>query len=704
MVSIAQGQQDSNNEVFDIRAEIAAAWRKREQRPVSEVVSENYRLSRKREAEPGPYNLTDYPYWRLPLDLWIHRKCRRITILKSVQVGGTITFQGAMLATSLLDPSPIMYVLPTEDEAIDSRDRIYENALASSPAFKSMVPPKNFWNKRSIDLGNMKIYLAWSKSLQRVRAKPCKRVFRSESDVFAAATEAGDPRTASDGRMVNFYGHCSCDESSPVGADSYIANEYDRSNRMGWWCKCPECGMNQLLRFFPFKTGKLAGKGGVVGYHDDDGNLMSAGEARRSAYYRCVAGCKISNQFKSLFVRSGIWVAAETVKQNKDNLQEMIDRDRAAGKLYVGDPDLEHTGCHVWSMMSAKKTFGDIAYQYIEHVQKGKVRDFWQNWLGLRYRSRKKIPTFEVLAKKYDAGYRRGHVPTDCWFLTGGVDAQKSFCPWLIIGWSWGRTPWLIDWGECHQREVVDEHADDEHAGGVRISSDLAQLPSKILNNLWPVMERVEIQNQLGWSPGQNLLGRDSLECRLCGIDTNYRMMDLHNFMQAVDSKRMRHVFGDHNVSRRDKWRSTVIERSARDEAKVYEGGMNAWRFNKSLYQEGVDQRLHAPPGDEGSFRFPLNAESDGEKVMKQLANVKENYQQKKFGEPRREWDMIVSHVGQDFRDCFIIAELCADMVVADIGWSKLDFMRYRTDLLDAQRNAAGRNDDDERESILEGY
>ena len=628
-----------------LRRALADVWSPRSMTRTSDVIEQNYRLSAITEADPGPYDLRGNPYWRGPIDACSDPDTRIVTILKSTQVGGTITSQGILLARAATDPAPAMIVFPTRDEAQKQRDRIYLNAEASSPLFARMVPPRRQWGMTAIELGAMSANLAWSGSAQRLRGKPCRDVYLSETDVYDVPTDdRGDPHRAAAERTKQFYNSLIFEESTPVGDDSYIFSRWEKSLKHRWYCPCPHCGAWQELRFFPNRTGKHAGCGGIVGYTVDgtpNGDLLDAETARIRAHYVCINGCRIEQNFKNAMVSAGKWVA---------DGQKIDKRGRVRGKP---SRDRRHVGYHIWTIHQNKLSIGDIAAAFVDRKADGDLRTFFQDWLGLRYRRQTKLPSWEVVARRFASPYQIGVVPDDVWFLTVGVDVQRTHILFAVVGWAPMRTPYLIDFGEIHQSEETligldDGSTDEDSATGVT-GSDLARVPTFL-----DATYRVD---------GTTPTGRQSLRPRLVVVDSGYRQRQVYDVVaDANEPNKLRAVRGDDSVTAQQRFRAGDADIDAAT-GKPMKAGLKVWRIFKMGYQEMMEQRLGGAPDQPGSLHLPQNILPAGRKLLRQMLNVRKN---------KRGVYVPVSHsVGEDYRDCICYAEAAADMVVGAIGWTR---------------------------------
>jgi phage terminase large subunit GpA-like protein len=657
-----------------IRETLAASWRHKRRTDIADLVSQNYRLSPAVEAEPGAYDLADIPWYREILDCMGDREVRELVVLKSTQVVGTVSTQGGMIALAVADPAPAMIVAPTQDESRKVRDRIYLNTLASRPLFRQMVPPERLWNMQAVELGSAILNLAWSGSAQRLRGKPCKRVLLTECDVYEVDDDVGDPVQAAQERTKQFFDSLIIYESTPVGDDSKVFAKFETCRKHFWWFACPHCSRWQPIRFFLYQRGELAGRGGLAGCRDSAGNLRSPDEARERARYICINGCEIDQSWKTSMIRAGRWVAEG----------QHIDRN---GKL-VGAPAVAsraRMGFHVWSMMSSKITFGDIAAKYCRLVPEGLLRDFFQNDLGLRFRQAKPVPKWETIASTYSTPFTSGTVPTDCLFLTSGIDVQESHLLWVVVGWSHSRTPWLIDWGEFERRTVGGSDSTDSGDGmsaesGVIIDSDLSQIEPGILSRTWTVN-------------GLNPIGRAALPVRLLGIDSRYRRAQVLDFVRRMQTDRVRAMQGVDRLASGKPFDASEVDRDATT-GKTVDDSVQRWNIWSAFYQEQMEERLVAAPGGPKAFRLPEDILPGGKKLLRQLTNVRRNQ--------RGVWEKINGQLGEDYRDCLKLAEAAADMVLGPALWEPTAWSAYVAQLNKAREAAAAKRPPRESQTILD--
>lgn len=601
------------------------------------------RLSPLTEATAGRFDLTRRPYWRYVLDAFDDPEITDITIMASTQLGKTLScLVAALLALAAQAAAPALAVTPDKESAIELRDRVYEN-MKTTPCLRRNVAPRRLWNTRHIDLGSMRCYLGYAGARQRLRGRPCRYVFLSEIDVYRGDAKGGNPVAAARERVKAFRRFKFLRESSPMGENSEIGAAYEASNKCTLRCRCPHCGTYQELRFFAYTLGDLAGRGGIAGWQDDTGTLREPEEAAALAHYVCVNGCRIDNSQKSALIESGVMVPAGCEVDGAGNVTGTPRR----GK--------KHTGVHLWSIHSETISFGDLAAAYLAHRRDGKLPEFFGNWLGLPFTARQKLPQWEVLGRRLAAHHVRFQVPEAAWFATCGADTQEDRVYFVVRAWGDKCSSWLVDWGELPRQPGDD--ADE-------IKSDLLQLVGRVLQARYQV---VDSSNR----PALNPLGRGQMLVRLAGIDSNYRTLDVHNFVRRQKSDRLRNVRGDHQVNPGQKYRMTVIDRSP-NTGQVYAGGLHLWGIYVNHFKQDLQTRFMAT-GKERTWFVTNDCLAKGKDYLRQLVNEPKQVETDKRGRRRLVFKPRSNVIGVDYWDCEVYARALAEMIVDSFpgqpGW-----------------------------------
>lgn len=621
-----------------IRVRVAEACRFTAPQPPSEWCPQYFHLSPEVEATSGTFDISRRPWWRDILDTLHDPEVAEVNLPAATQVGKTLVLVAMILWCAVNAPAPAIVVLPDKDAAIEFRDRVYANAL-ESPKLRRLVPEPSKWNNRYIDLKSMRIYLAWSGSKQRLRGRRCRYVFCSEVDAYQSDKRTGNAVKAASERTKAFARSFNYRESSPVEDPSQIAElEANSDDRQRWHAKCPKCGREQELRFFPLRAGKKAGKGGIGGLKDEAGQWRTPAAAREAAHYLCEAGCRIDEDQRMAFITSGRWVAKESSGSRRT------------------------VGRHLWSIHSDTITFARLASEYLQHRLEGKVAEFFGNWLGISYTPATKVPTWKELGIRLAGSHARREVPPECWFLTAGGDKQEDRVKITVRGWAPDMTSYLIDWMEL-ERGPGDENS--------LVKSDLAQIEGALLTRWYPIV-----------GGKTNPLGKKELPVRMFGLDANYQPLDCHNWFRGLpdawtddESGRVRLVRGDAKVDPAERWKKSEVTEN-RDGTVKYEGALQLWRLYVYMFYADLSARRAGQPGQPGSWYVTKDAVVAGQDYLREIVNFHRTIEMKN-GKRRPAWLPVSAGIPNDFFDCEIYAMVMAHMIVGDLGWGEAAWLKY---------------------------
>jgi phage terminase large subunit GpA-like protein len=659
----AKNQPINSGSVFGRFREFAAGcWRPLTILPPAEWAEQNVWLTEEFEASRGRFDLDDRPWWRDVLDALNDVTTLGITIRASTQVGKTLVLIVILLYLACNRPARAMVVLPDQASATEFRDRVY--ALARKIAkLRSKIPPTYKWNTRHIDLGGMRIYLAWSGAIQRLRGRACMYVFLSEIDVYKGRGGIGDPVEQANQRVKSFARYLIIRESSPVPDDSRVERLEMASDRRRWWSKCPHCEKWQTVRFFADPHGR----GGFGGLKDEHGNYLEPESSRQKVYYVCKTGCVITNSQKTTFMSGGRWLARG---QSINEFGQVIG---------IPERNSREVGVYLWSAHS-RYTWGDIAAQYLNARRNGTVPDFYQNWLGMSHRQKGKMPTWQELGTRLAFWNSRGTVPSDAWFLTAGGDVQDGEVYVSVRAWGDQRTSWLIDWF-VFEREPNDD--------GDLVKSDLKKIETAVLSRVFPVVNSDGL-------PTMNPRGRQLLKVLRLGIDANHRTLDVHNWIKSLgEFSRVIAVRGEAGIKPAEKYKQTTVlesKRAQKDGQHVqYEGGLELMNINPDVFRSDLADRFTSSPGKPGAWYVTKDCLEQGEFYLKQVVNEPKVTIRGKDGRPRVEWKERDPTIQHDFWDCEVYSSSIAQRIVDEMdgqpGWDAAKWPRPKN-MTDAQKPA----------------
>lgn len=639
----------------------AEAWRPRPVVRPRRWIPECVRLDPMIEAGGGGYDLDRRPWWKLILECVADLAVRSVSIAAATQVGKTLALIASILWCAENQPAPGMFIVPDRDTAIELRDRVYADALATIKSGKTTrirVPKEHQWNTRYIDLGSMRVYLAWAGSRQRLRGRPCRYVWMTEVDVYKGDKRAGNPIAAGHQRTKAFVRGLHFHESSPVEAPSEICElERQAAARYRWQCPCPHCGRFQEPRFFVHSKGPLAGRGGFGGLKDPQtGEHVSMEQARERAHYVCENGCRIESGDKQAWLEAGRWVPYGcTLERGVDGADGQV-----TWEIKGRQPASRRSvGFHLWSLHSEAISFGDIAEQYIQAIETGKLAEFFGNWLGLEFKRQTRLPHWQELGRKLAWTHSRCSVPAEAWFLTAGADVQgeNNGVRYAVRAWGPERTSWLVDWG------WIDREEGDDAA---LVKSDLVKLEAAILRRTFPIA-----------GEAKSVWGRRDMRVKLLCVDSNHLPMKVHAWLRSLpaewvysETPRVRAIRGDHQLRPETRWRYHLVESNTRTGEK-YEGGLPQWGIYVYPFYDELTGALSAEPGKPGAWYVTADALTLGKNYLEQVVNFGRSIKfDDKTGQKKAVWGPINGRVPIDFWDCEIYDLVAAQMVVGDLGWS----------------------------------
>lgn len=241
-----------------------------EQLTVTEWSDKYRRLSAENSAEPGHWRTSRTPYLKEIMDAFTDPKVHRIAVAASSQVGKTECEMNMLGYAIAVDPGPIMFVMPTVDNAKDfSKRRIAPMIRDTKPLRERISKAKsrdgeNTVLKKAYPGGMLTI--TGSNSPASLASVPARYVFGDERDRWAKdAGGEGDPWGLVEARTITFYNHKMVEVSTPtIKGYSAIESAFNTGTQEYWCVQCPHCGEYNFIKFdhirFEFHTNKIQGK------------------------------------------------------------------------------------------------------------------------------------------------------------------------------------------------------------------------------------------------------------------------------------------------------------------------------------------------------------------------------------------------------------------------------------------------------------
>lgn len=413
----------------DLDAVIAramGAWRPPPRLSLSEWAERYYVISAETAAEPGRWR--SLPYQVEVLNSITDRTVTQVTVMKSARVGYSLCMSAAIAYYMHQDPSSILVVQPTVDDAKNFSKESIAPMLRDVPVLSRLVfrdvdekgkggggskAQSSTLQQKAFPGGILSLVGANSGAgLRRISRRV---IMFDEVDAYpSSAGLDGDPINLGIKRSEAFHNRKIVAGSTPlIAGSSRIEELFLAGDQRRYHVPCPHC---QHMDFLTFD--RDARRGHRMRWPDDE---------PMKAFFECSGdACVIEHKDKRWMVERGKWIP--------DNPSA------PAG----------HRSYHLWSALSysPNATWGNIAAEFVEANRGGpeKLKTFVNTTLGETWTERGEAPEWERLYQRREA-YAIGSVPEGPIVLTAGVDVQKDRFVYEVVGWAKNRESWSIDAG-----------------------------------------------------------------------------------------------------------------------------------------------------------------------------------------------------------------------------------------------------------------
>lgn len=418
---------------------------------VSEWSEQNRIISGELASEPGPWRNDRVPYLVEIMDALSDPEVTELVIMKSARVGYTEGVIGNGIAYFVdQDPSPILVIQPTADDAEDWSRRQLEPMLRDTPALARHFPElsaekgrnrtKNTILNKYFPGGSLTIRGGHSpRGLRRITSRVV--FFDEVSALVASAGQSGDPVKLGEARADTFPNRKIIKGSTPlVKGLCRITKDFERSDQRYYLVPCPHCGHEQRLRWggpetpYGIKWDKDIHCKRCETQLKDDSPCPKCKSTERvevhkpeTAYYLCEGcGSAIDERQKPAMVRGGRWVATR--------------------------PGRKVRGYHInalYSLISHRARWPSLVQEWLDaQGDPLKLQVFVNEVLGEPWEEKGvKITAsgFADRAEDYrnDAG-EPVDVPHGVARLTAAIDVQGTWIELLVVGWGAGEESWRI--------------------------------------------------------------------------------------------------------------------------------------------------------------------------------------------------------------------------------------------------------------------
>lgn len=220
-------------------------WKPPEALKLSEWAERHVKLPEEARARPGDYR--NWPYMREILDVIGDTEHERVTIMKSARIGYTAGLVIAIGAVAVTDPSQILLLMPTDEDATEIAVDTVEPIFEATPELKGMMrrdrTGRNNTRNR-IFLGGGSLKIRSGRAPRKLRRIDVQYLFIDEADGIEI-TKEGDAISLAEKRTLAKQRRKIVKGSTPVEEDiSVVYRDFLAGDGRTWQVPCPlpNCG------------------------------------------------------------------------------------------------------------------------------------------------------------------------------------------------------------------------------------------------------------------------------------------------------------------------------------------------------------------------------------------------------------------------------------------------------------------------------
>jgi phage terminase large subunit GpA-like protein len=358
---------------------------------------------------PGPYNSNRFPFFREILEALGPEDANRVICLcGSAQIGKTFIAQIFVAASLDLDPGAILYVHPTETNAVRFARTKWRPQIASCERLRELLDTRQSKEGGNSTLyqerkdGRGRIILSGANSAATLSMISTKRQVQDDLSKWENNL-AGDPEAQADSRSKAFADAKILKTSTPLlKGTCRITRIFEAGTQHYYHVPCPHCGHRHVL---------------------DPDNLIEHIDAEdpSAAHFTCPqCDGKIEQRHRNAMVRQGQWVAS--------------------------NPQAPHKSYCIWAAYAPVESWGRIARSYLAALgDPASEQSWWNDTGGRAYELPGEAPPWEDIKARAERGGRQlGQVPSGALILTLTLDVQDDYLDGAVYGWGRNLCRWHI--------------------------------------------------------------------------------------------------------------------------------------------------------------------------------------------------------------------------------------------------------------------
>jgi phage terminase large subunit GpA-like protein len=213
--------------------------------------------------KPGRWKTSTVPYLREPMEvLRLAHPARRVTLLKSAQLGGSecgVNLLGQIMAEN---PQPCLVVLPAKPNATQYDDEKLAPMVDHCPTVRAKVRTRvsrsavgSTKMRKSLPGGGF-VQLAVASTSRSLQSRSVRVLILEEISEYPFDVDnRGDPVDMAEARTIAYTRNRKVLDCSTPGTKGRcrVSNLYAKSSRGSFLVPCPHCGEEQTLEFVNLK-------------------------------------------------------------------------------------------------------------------------------------------------------------------------------------------------------------------------------------------------------------------------------------------------------------------------------------------------------------------------------------------------------------------------------------------------------------------
>lgn len=371
----------------------------------SEWAEEHFRLPSS-SAAAGRFR--PWKFQRGILDAIGDGTIERVSIIKSARTGFTVSLVAAIGAIAANDPSPIILLMPTDDDARGIAVDEIDPAFRDTPALRGLMPVGRYDGRNTLThrvlMGGGSLKILSARAPRNLRRHTAKVLYCDEVDGMEATAE-GDPIKLAEKRTTSFPDRKIVIGSTPtLDGTSIVSKRYEESDQRIFEVPCIHCHtpFELLWEHLDWKRGDP--------------------ESVRCICPHCNES--IEEKYKPQMVEAGEWRA--TLPHRKGHagfrLNALISQfANASWPKLVEEYELAEKNGPTDMQVFHNTVLGKVWSSSIDHVTENQLlarrEEFGIAWDMVR-------------------GRWREDVPEDVAYITAGVDVQGDRFEVVFVGWS----------------------------------------------------------------------------------------------------------------------------------------------------------------------------------------------------------------------------------------------------------------------------